>query len=278
MRSLIGLPQRRRTYKDKVALVTGAAGGLGRALCQDLARQGARVAAMDLDVEGLEELARDLERAGTECLSLPGDITDQAYCEEAVQTTKERLGGLDLLINNAGLTQRSAFVDTAPDVFRRVMEVNFFGSLYCARAALPALLQSRGQIVVVSSIAGFAPLYGRSGYAASKHALHGLFESLRSELHNTGVSLLMACPGFIDTPFAQNALDGDGSVTSHPRSTVGKQITAEEVSKAILRAASRGQTLLVLTPVGHLTRLLTRVSPSLYQRLMIRSLGQELER
>lgn len=173
---------------------------------------------------------------------------------------------------------RSGFADTEIEVFRKVMEVNYFGSLHCTKAALPRLLRSKGQIIVVSSIAGFSPLFGRSGYLASKHALHGLFDSLRSELLQTGVSVLVACPGFIDTEFANRALDGDGSRTPHPRSTLGQQATPRQVAGAILRAASRDQEMLVLSRVGHLTRLLTRVAPGTYQRLMARSLRKELER
>ena len=268
----------RRSYKDRVALVTGAAGGLGRALCRELAQDGALLAALDRDAVGLQALKTELEQTGARCLCLPGDITDQDYCRQSVKQAREELGPIDLLINNAGLTQRSAFAETDDTVFRAVMEVNFFGSLYCARAAIDDLLQRRGQIIVISSIAGFAPLYGRTAYAASKHALHGLFDSLRSELLETGVTVLIACPGFIDTDFANRALDGDGSVTEHPRSTVGGQATPQAVAAAILQAARRDEELLVLSRVGHLTRLLTRISPSLYQRLMARSLKKELER
>ncbi len=270
--------KRHRSYRDKVALVTGAAGGLGRALCRELGRAGARLGLMDLDTGELEHLARSLQGDGVQCTALPGDITDRSYCDAAVAETVARFDGLDVLINNAGLTQRSAFADTDVEVFRKVMEVNYFGSLHCTKAAMPQLLERGGQIIVISSIAGFSPLYGRSGYSASKHALHGLFDSLRSELLQTGVGVLVACPGFIDTDFANRALDADGSRTTHPRSTLGQQATPAQVARAIIRAAGRNEEMLVLSRVGHLTRLLTRVAPGTYQRLMARSLRKELER
>ncbi len=269
---------RRRSYEGKVALVTGAAGGLGSAICRELGRAGARLGLMDLDTEELYTLGEALERDGVQCAALPGDITDPEYCQQAVSDVMARFNGLDLLVNNAGLTQRSSFLETEVEVFRRVMEVNYFGSLHCAKAALPQLLRHRGQIVVISSIAGFSPLYGRSGYSASKHALHGLFDSLRSELLQTGVHVLIACPGFIDTEFANRALDADGTTATHPRSTLGDQATPEQVARAIMDAASREEEMLVLSRVGHLTRLLTRVAPGTYQRLMARSLRKELER
>ena len=208
--------KRHRSYRDKVALVTGAAGGLGRALCRELGRAGARLGLMDLDTGELEHLARSLQGDGVQCTALPGDITDRSYCDAAVAETVARFDGLDVLINNAGLTQRSAFADTDVEVFRKVMEVNYFGSLHCTKAAMPQLLERGGQIIVISSIAGFSPLYGRSGYSASKHALHGLFDSLRSELLQTGVGVLVACPGVIDTDFANRALDADGSPPPPP--------------------------------------------------------------
>ena len=267
-----------RRYAGKVALITGAAGGLGRALCARYAAEGARLALLDLDADGLGSLAAELTASGAEALALPGDITDEAYCSDAVARAAAHFGGVDLLINNAGLTARSAFGDTDPGVFRKVMEVNYFGALHCTRAALPWLLQRRGQVIAISSVAGVAPLYGRTAYAASKHAMVGLFSTLRAEMLEHGVSVTVACPGFIDTGFSANALDGDGSVTAHPQSKVGGTASAEQVAEQIYRAARRDQALLVLSAAGQVSRLLGALAPGLYQRLMARTLRKELQR
>lgn len=267
-----------RRYKDKVVLVTGAAGGLGRALCLRYGRAGAKIGLMDLDAAGVEALSDELAGHGIQALALPCDITDEAACADGVQQLAARLGGLDLLINNAGLTQRSAFVETSTEVIRKVMDVNFFGALYCTKAALPLIMERRGHVIAISSVAGLAPLYGRTGYAASKHAMVGLFSTLRAEMLEHGVGVTVACPGFIDTEFARRALDGDGSVTPHPRSTVGDAATPEQVAQAIFRAASRDQAVLVLSPTGHVSRLLGALAPDLFQRLMARALRKELER
>ncbi len=267
-----------RTYKGKVVLITGAAGGLGQALSLRYAQAGARIGLMDLDKEGTETLAAELAGLGFEAMPLAGDITDPEQCSAAVQAVADRWGGLDLLINNAGLTQRSAFCDTSVEVIRKVMDVNFFGALYCTKAALPLLMERRGHVIAVSSVAGLAPLYGRTGYAASKHAMVGLFGSLRAELLEHDVGVTVACPGFIDTEFARRALGGDGSVTSHPRSTVGSAASAEQVAEAIWRAGRRDQALLVLSPTGHVSRLMNAMAPGIYQRLMARTLKKELER
>ena len=268
----------RRDFSDKVVVITGAAGGMGRALSRRFGQAGARLALLDLDPEAVREFARELEAESIECMALGLDVSDEAACRRAMDAVAERLGRMDVLINNAGITHRSAFSKTEAAVYRRVMNVNFFGSLYCTQAALNRLIETRGLIITISSIAGFAPLLGRTGYAASKHALHGLFDSLRAELYEAGVGVLIVCPGFTSTNIDKNALDGDGSLTSHPQSTVGKAASPESVAQAIYRAAVRNKRLLVLSTVGRLTRLLTRLCPSLYERIMARSLRSELER
>jgi NAD(P)-dependent dehydrogenase (short-subunit alcohol dehydrogenase family) len=269
---------RRREFAGKVIAVTGGASGLGAAFARRFARAGARLALLDLDGEAAKRTASELEAAGTECLALACDVSDEASSREAIGAVVRRFGGLDVLVNNAGVTHRSAFAETDLSVYRRVMGVNFFGPLHCTKAALPSLVEARGLVVVVSSIAGVAPLYGRTGYAASKHALHGLFGSLRAELAPTGVEVLIVCPGFTATGLSRAALDADGSVTRHPQSTVGRIATPESVADAVFAAAARGRRLLVLSAAGKAAFVLSRLAPGLYERLMARSLRSELER
>jgi NAD(P)-dependent dehydrogenase (short-subunit alcohol dehydrogenase family) len=258
--------------------VTGGASGLGAAFARRFARAGVRLALLDLDGEAAKRTASELEAAGTECLALRCDVSDEAECREAIAAVVRRFGGLNVLVNNARITHRSAFAETDTAVYRRVMGVNFFGPLYCTKAALPSLLESRGLVVVVSSIAGIAPLFGRTGYAASKHALHGLFGSLRAELVPAGVEILIVCPGFTATGLSGAALDADGSVTRHPQSTLGRIATPESVAAAVFEAAAKGRRMLVLSAAGRAAFVLSRLSPALYERLMARSLRSELER
>ena len=269
---------RRRDFAGRSVVVTGGGSGLGAAYARRFARAGAKVALLDLDLERAEQLRAGLERDGSECLALRCDVRDESACRAAIAAVLERFGGVDVLVNNAGITHRSAFAETETDVYRRVMDVNFFGSLHCTKAALPALLARRGLVIAVSSIAGVAPLYGRTGYAASKHAVQGFFSSLRSELAPRGVDVLIVCPGFTATGIATAALDGDGSVTSHPQSTVGALATPESVAEAVFRAASARRSLLVLSAAGKAAYLLSRLWPALYDRLMTRSLRKELAR
>jgi NAD(P)-dependent dehydrogenase (short-subunit alcohol dehydrogenase family) len=269
---------RRNYFKEKVVVITGAAGGIGQALSRRFGHAGARVGLTDLDSGRVGPLADELASEGIDCLGLPLDITDEGACCDAMASLVKHYGKIDVLINNAGITHRSAFSETETGVFRRVMDVNYFGSINCTKAALDQLILNRGLIIVTSSVAGFAPLLGRTGYAGSKHALHGLFDSLRTELRKFGVAVTIVCPGFTDTEIEKHALDGDGQLTTHPQSTFGNRAPPKNVAEAVYRAAVRRKRLLVLSGVGRLTWFMTRCWPALYELMMARSLRSELER
>lgn len=264
-----------RTFTGRTVVVTGAAGGLGRSLCLRFAAAGARIAALDRDLIGLQSLAGELQAQGADFLSQTCDITDEQACLAAMQAIEKRFGAIDVLINNAGISHRSLLAHTAPEVIRRVMAVNFFGALHCTHAALPALRQSRGLIVAISSVAGFSPLIGRTGYAASKHALHGFFDSLRTELADDGVGVLLVCPSFIDTGIDQAALGADGQAVAHARKTAGRQSTPQAVADAVFGAAQRDRTLLLFSPVAKAAWCLSRLWPGRYASMMKRRLQDE---
>ena len=267
----------RRDFAGKVVVVTGAAGGLGRALARVFAAAGAGVAALDLDAAGAEALAAELRGEGRRALGLACDVTDAAACERAMGEVMRNWGRIDVLVNNAGITHRSAYRRTDPAVTRRVMEVNFFGSVHCTRAALDALLASHGLIIVISSVAGFAPLIARTGYAAAKHALHGFFDSLRSELADDGVDVLLVCPSFIDTGIDRNALGGDGRPARHAQQIVGARAKAEDVAADVLRAARNGKQLLLPGRMAKLSWWVSRLAPRYYARVMARRLRGEMD-
>lgn len=256
----------------QVVVITGAAGGIGKALARSWSLAGARVAMLDFEHEPLQRAAAELSASGADVLPLDCDVADYAACRAALARVVGHFGRLDVLINNAGTVHRSLFADTAIDVFRKVMAVNYFGCVHCASAALPYLQQTRGQIIVISSIAGVAPLYGRSGYAASKHALHGFFESARCELAAAGVRVLLVCPNFTRSPFEQRAMGGDGKPAATQRSLIGKLAEPAEVADLIFKGAAAGRDLLVLTPLGKLAYYLSRLAPRYYARHMVRRL------
>lgn len=267
----------RRDFSGKVVLITGAAGGLGRALAHAFAAAGARVAVLDRDAAGIDALTAELRSLRREVLALDCDVTDAAACERAADTVRGAWGGIDVLVNNAGITHRSAYRRTDAEVTRRVMEVNFFGAVNCTRAALAALTEARGLIIVMSSVAGFAPLIARTGYAAAKHALHGFFESLRSELAADGIEVLMVCPSFIDTGIDKNALGGDGLPARHAQQVVGARARPEAVAAQVLRAAERGRRLLLPGRTAKLAWWVSRLAPRYYARVMAQRLRGEMQ-
>lgn len=268
----------KRNFTGKTVVVTGAAGGLGLAFALRFGRAGAKLALLDIQPAAVAAAADQLRAQGIETLALACDVADAQAVVSAVEQVTAHFGGVDVLINNAGISARAGFQQTHLAVFHKVMAVNFFGALYGTKAALGSLRQRKGLIITISSLAGFSPLLGRSAYSASKHALHGLFDSLRSELRGTGVGVLVVCPGFTATGIGAAALDGDGTVTRHPRSTAGKPAEPEQVAEQVFQAARRDKRLLVLTPIGKLGRIIHKLSPGLYERLMVRSMRSELER
>jgi short-subunit dehydrogenase len=265
-------------FEKKVVVITGGASGIGLAIGREFGKHSAKIALLDVDKKTLDEKVKELNGDGIETMGVVCDITNEVGCQKAIITVIKAFGGVDVLVNNAGITQRSAFVNTDISVYRRVMEINFFGSVISTKAAIASIIERRGMIIVISSIAGFAPLLGRTGYAASKHALHGFFGSLRTELKQDGVSVMIVCPGFTKTNLQTRALDGDGDVNTHPQSTTGKQYMPEDIAVEIYRGAVKNKRLLVLSPVGKFTQFLTKVAPGLYERIMTKKMKSELMR
>lgn len=259
-----------KVFDRKVVLITGGCAGIGRALAMRLAQAGARLVIFDLDQQALDSLAQHLaDHHNAEALGVLCDVADAAAVEQAMALTVERFGGIDVLVNNAGITHRSSFADTELAVFQRIMAVNYFGALHCTKAALPSLVARGGQIIVLSSLSGFSPLLYRSAYNASKHALHGLFETLRYELTGSGVNVMLVCPGFTATDLRKNALVGDGSVAAQPPLAMGKVASAQDVAEAIYRGALKRQRLLVLSNVDWRARVLARFFPQLFERVLL---------
>ena len=260
----------RRDFSGKVILITGAAGGLGAALCHRFAAAGARIAAMDLDATRLQDLVATLP-AGT--LSIAGNIDDPAACQAAIDQTVAHFGALDGLINNAGISHRS--LDTDPAVIRRVMEVNFFGAMQMTHAALPHLIETRGAVAAISSVAGYAPLLGRAGYCASKHALLGFFDTLRSEVEDLGVGVTLICPSFIATGIGRAALGGQGGSATSARITAGGESSPDDIAQRIVDALAQGRSLLLPDRTSRLAWWVRKIAPGFYARTMKRRVGAE---
>lgn len=261
----------------KVVLISGAAGGLGAALCQRYASAGSHIAAIDLDAARLDTLVTDLKQRGTQALALVGTITDPTSCQAAVAATLSHFGSIDGLINNAGISHRSLLSSTRIEVIRQVMDVNFFGAVHLTHAALPHITQRRGFIAAISSVAGFSPLIGRTGYAASKHALHGFFDTLRSEVEGLGVSVTLVCPSFIRTGIGAAGIGGDGAKASSARLTTGGESSAEDIAERIFVAVAESRRLLLPDRTSRLAWWLSRLAPQRYASIMKRRVGAEFD-
>jgi len=267
-----------RTFDGRCVVVTGAAGGLGAALVRVFRQAGAQVVALDRDAQALQALhdRESLLPAGPPWMTAVCDVTNFASCQAAIDQASARFGGIDVLVNNAGISHRSAFADTQVEVLHRVMDVNFFGAVHCTRAAIDRLRRRHGLIITISSVAGFSPLIGRTGYAASKHALHGFFDSLRTEVEDDGVGVLMVCPSFIDTGIDRAAIGGDGQAVARARQTTGTPTQPADVAVAILEAARKERRLLLFSATAKAAWWLSKLWPSRYAAVMKRRLRAEI--
>ena len=188
-------------FQGKVAIVTGASSGIGKALAYELARQGTKLVVAARNSEKLTGIAQDLENKGTEVLVVRTDVTQEADCKALIEKAYKRFGRIDILINNAGISMRAILEDLDCSVLRQVMDVNFWGTVYCTKYALPYLLATKGSLVGVISIAGFIGLPGRTGYAASKFAVRGYCPHRK---HQKRIACLSGSPGLYGFQYPKN--------------------------------------------------------------------------
>ena len=267
----------KRDFKDKVVLVTGGTGNLGQAISRAFAQQGAKLVAIDLNETLLENMQEDFEAEGYKLLTRICDITDKSACTAAFDFVIKQYGKIDVLVNNAGITHIEPYtkMDKSKGITRKVMEVNFFGAVNCIEGCIDQIIQHKGCIINISSVAGFAPLLGRTAYAASKHALHGFFESLYCELKDKGVHCLMVCPSFIQAPLTAAKAVAESSIYQKKK-TIGKDVSPNDIAQDILTYCIKNKPLLVSGKTGKISYWLHRFAPRIYQRMMVNQLKKEL--
>jgi short-subunit dehydrogenase len=256
-------------------LITGGTSGIGRACALAFGRAGYQVAFTGRDEVKLTETAQALAAANIACLAIRADVGDEVAAERAVQEAVARFGGLDVLINNAGISMRARFQDADLDVIKRLMQTNFFGTVFTTKFALPYLLKSKGSIVGISSIAGYRGLPGRTGYSASKFAMNGFLESLRTELLDQGVHVLTAAPGFTASNIRQTALAADGSSQGESPRDEGSMMTSETVADELLKAVQQRKRTMVLTGQGKFVVFMNKWLPGLMDTLVLRNFQKE---
>ncbi len=221
--------------KDTVIWITGASSGIGEALAKAFALEGAKLILSARRAEELERVKKTLHLPDSQVLILPLDLSDTSGIDELTEKVIATFGKIDILVNNGGISQRSLTLDTPLEIDRKIMEINFFGTIAITKSVLPYMIrQKSGHIVVMSSIAGKFGFFFRSAYSASKHALHGYFEALRMEIFNDGVKVLLVCPGKIKTNISINAITGTGGKHDKMDESQGKGLSAEECARQIL--------------------------------------------
>ncbi len=261
------------TFTGKTVLITGASTGIGRALALELARQGAQLALNARDGRRLGETADECLALGAAVLAVPGDVALPEDCRRMVARTVEHFAKLDALVNNAGMTMWARFdalTDLAP--LERLFAVNYLGAVRVTAAALPYLRNAHGLIVAVASIAGLTGVPERTGYAASKHALVGFFESLRIELRGTGVDVTIVAPDFVKSGLHKGALGPDGRPLGRTPMDEPRIMTSEQCARLIARAMARRQRLLITSVRGRFGRWARLVAPALVDSLAARAI------
>jgi len=261
--------------KDKVVIITGGSSGIGKAMASHFGQKGSRILITGRKKEELDAAVAELSNQGIEIIGYQGDVSLKEDNDRMAELAITKFGKIDVLINNAGISMRALFQDLDLAVIRKVMDINFFGAVNATQSCLPHLIKSKGTIVGISSIAGYRGLPGRTGYSSSKFALNGFLEALRTELINTGVHVLTACPGFTASNIRKRSLLKDGSAQGDSPREEGKMMTPEECAMHIYNATVKRKKTLILTGQGKLTVFLNKWVPGLMDRFVYNTMAKE---
>ena len=261
--------------KDKVVIITGATSGIGKALVYEFARSGSKIVIGARNYELLSQIADDIKQHGGEALYVQTDVSIESDCRNLILTAIDNYGKIDILINNAGISMRALFEFTEIKVLNHIMDVNFWGTVYATKYALPFILEQKGSIVGVSSIAGMKGLPARTGYSASKFAMSGFLEALRIENLKKGLHVLVAFPGFTSSNIRNNSLCGSWTQQAESPRDENKMMTAEEVAKHIYKAVVKRKNKIVLTSQGKLVYAINKVFPNFLNKMVYNSLAKE---
>ena len=263
------------SIKDKVVIITGASSGIGLACAKEFANQGAKLMLAARNIDKLNEIAADLIAKGNWVEVCETDVSNEDDCKNLIAKTIEKYSSIDILINNAGVSMRAAFEQVDLSVLRRLMDVNFWGTVYCTKYALPYLLQSKGSVTGVSSVAGLHGLPGRTGYSSSKYAMHGFLDTLRIETLKKGLHVMLAIPGFTASNVRFSALTADGSQQGETPRNEEKMMTAEEVARRIASGIEKRKRSLLMTYEGKLTPLLKLLFPKWLDNMYYKHMKKE---
>lgn len=253
-------------FNNKVIAITGGTTGIGRALIENLLSKGAKIATCSRSSDKLVDLQKNYSI--TQLITIVADVSKEDDCKNFIQTTIDSFGGIDVLINNAGVSMRALVVDTDVNTLKSVMDINFWGTVYCTKLALPSIIERKGTVVGISSIAGYRGLPGRSGYSASKHAVNGWLEALRTEMIDSQVNVMWVAPGFTTSNIRNAALDNEGRPHGESPMDEEKMMSAEECAIHIINAIQKRKRTLVLTFTGNQTVFMNKFFPAWADKLV----------
>ena len=265
----------KNAMKSKTVVITGASSGIGEAMAQLYAKMGARVVLGARSEDKLKTLTDKITADGGQAVYCATDVTKAEDCKRLIDKAVESYGGIDILICNAGISMRAIFDDVDLSVLHRLMDVNFWGTVYCSKYALPYLQASKGSLVGISSVAGLHGLPGRTGYSASKYAMTGLLETIRIENLKKGLHVMVACPGFTASNVRFSALVADGSQQGSTPREEGKMMTAEEVAKIVARGIARRKRLCLMEAEGRSTHFVKKFAPRFLDKMFYWVMSKE---
>jgi short-subunit dehydrogenase len=262
-------------FTDKVVIVTGASSGIGEATAREFARNGSKVVLAARSESKISAIVKELIVENCNVIFVKTDVSIEEECRQLIEKTIRKFGCIDILINNAGLSMRASFLDVDLKVLHQLMDVNFWGTVYCTKYSLPYLIERKGSLVGVSSVAGFHGLPGRTGYSASKFAIHGFLETIRIENLKKGLHVMIIAPGFTSTEIRKHALLADGSEQGESPRDELKLMSPEYVAKWVLKGIRKKKRNKLLTWDGRLTALFQRIVPEFVDWLYYREMSKE---
>jgi len=262
-------------FKDKVVVITGASSGIGRELAYQLAEQGAWLSLAARNGERLTAVAKECQARGGKAIAIVTDVSEQTQCAQLIQRTVENYDRIDVLVNNAGITMWANFEEVSDiSFYEQIMRVNYLGSVYCTYYALPFLKKTKGQIIGISSLAGKNGIPKRSGYAASKHAIVGFFDTLRIELEEYGISVTMIYPDFVATETRKRAFGADGKPIGESPVKEREVMSAEKCAQLIIQAAAARKRELMMTWRGKAGVWVKLIAPGLVDRIAKKAIAE----
>ena len=261
--------------KNKVVIITGASSGIGKALAYEFSAHGSKVVLAARDSDSLTKITEEINKNGGDAIFVKTDVSIEGDCENLINEAINSCGRIDAIINNAGISMRALFEDADLSVIKKLMDVNFWGTVFCTKFALPHILKQKGSVVGVSSIAGIKALPARTGYSASKYAMDGFLEALRVENLKKGIHVLIAYPGFTASNIRNTSLGADGSPQGESPRNEDKMMSPEAVARHIYNAVVKRKKKIILTSQGKLIFQINKILPSILDKMIYKGLAKE---